>query len=130
MRINQAFTGHWIGELFPDEWQERFITTLQFRPELAKLAMHNNRVIGLYLSEAFEDQSGCVWLEIVGVLPKWRGKGLGKALTAKALTSIKQAGFAFCRLGVDDENITNAKRVYVNLGFTQEKATRYFARQM
>jgi mycothiol synthase len=128
--FNQAFAGHWIGELSPEEWQERFIATPQFKPEFAKLALVDDRVVGFYLSEVFDDQPGCVWLEIVGVLPEQRGRGLGTALTADALNMYKQAGFEFCRLGVDDENITNAKRVYINLGFTQEKAVRYFARTM
>jgi len=30
-------------------------------------------------------------------------------------------------LGVDEENISNAKQLYENLGFAQEKATTYFA---
>jgi mycothiol synthase len=127
--FNHAFAGHWIGELSPEEWRERFIATPQFKSELAKLAVANDQVVGFYLSEVFDNQPGCAWLEIVGVLPEWRGKGLGTALTADALNAYKQAGFEFCRLGVDDENITNAKRVYANLGFTQEKAVRYFARK-
>ena len=128
--FNHAFAGHWIGELSPEEWQERFIDTPQFKPQFAKLALAGDRVVGFYLSEIFENQPGCTWLEIVGVLPEQRGKGLGTALTADALNTYKQAGFEFCRLGVDDENITNAKRVYVNLGFSQEKSIRYFARKM
>lgn len=127
--FNQAFIGHWLGELSPEDWQERFIATPQFRPEFAKLALVDGRVIGFYLSEVFDNQPGCAWLEIVGVLPEQRGKGLGTALTADALKMYQQDGYKFCRLGVDDENITNAKRVYINLGFTQEKAVRYFARQ-
>lgn len=127
--FNQAFAGHWIGELSPEAWRERFIATPQFKPEFAKLALMDDRVIGFYLSEVFDSQPGYAWLEIVGVLPEQRGKGLGTAFTADALNTYKQAGFDFCRLGVDDENITNAKRVYVNLGFVQEKATRYFAKK-
>ncbi len=127
--FNQAFVGHWIGELSPDEWRERFISTPQFRPELTKLALINGQVIGFYLSEVFEKDLKQAWLEIVGVLPEYRGKGLGTALTAHALHSYKKAGFDSCWLGVDDENITNAKRIYVNLGFVQEKATRYFVKK-
>ena len=128
--FNQAFAGHWIGELSAEEWQERFISTPQFKPEFAKLALADDHVVGFYLSEVFDRQPDCAWLEIVGVLPEQRGRGLGTALTAEALNMYKQAGFAFCRLGVDDENITNAKQIYVNLGFTQEKAIRYFAREI
>lgn len=127
--FNQAFTGHWIGELSPEEWQERFIATPQFKPEFAKLALMDGRVVGFYLSEVIDNQPGYAWLEIVGVLPEQRGKGLGTALTAEALNTYKQVGFEFCRLGVDDENITNAKQIYVNLGFTQEKAIRYFSKK-
>jgi len=128
--FNQAFAGHWIGELSPEEWQERFIATPQFKPEFSKLALTDDRVIGFYLSEIFVNQPDCAWLEIVGVLPEQRGKGLGTALTADALNVYKQAGFKVCRLGVDDENITDAKRVYINLGFTQEKAARHFTKYM
>ena len=128
--FNQSFAGHWIGELSPEEWQERFIATPQFKPEFAKLALVEDRVVGFYLSEVFDNQPGCAWLEIVGVLPEWRGKGLGTALTADALGEYQRVGVLVCRLGVDDENITDAKRVYINLGFTQEKATRYFTKYM
>jgi len=128
--FNQAFAGHWIGELSPEKWQERFIATPQFKPEFAKLALVKDRVVGFYLSEVFDNQPGCAWLEIVGVLPEWRGKGLGTGLTADALCEYQRVGFMVCRLGVDDENITDAKRVYINLGFTQEKATRYLVKYM
>jgi mycothiol synthase len=126
--FNQAFAGHWIGDLSPEEWQERFIATPRFKPEFTKLALTDDRVVGFYLTEVTEEQPDCAWLEIVGVLPKQRGKGLGTALTVDALSMYKQAGFAFCRLGVDDENITNAKQLYINLGFVQERAARYFAK--
>lgn len=128
--FNLAFAGHWIGELDPGDWRERFIDTPQFKPELTKLALTNDMVAGFYLSEVFDDQPGQAWLEIVGVLPEWRGRGMGTALTSDALHVYRQAGFESCLLGVDDENITNAKRIYANLGFTQEKATRYFSRNV
>lgn len=128
--FNRAFAGHWIGELTPEKWRERFIDTQKFRPEFTKLAIMNDRVIGFYLTEVFEEQPGHAWLEIVGVLPEHRGHGLGTALTAHALQIYQKAGFEACLLGVDDENITNAKQVYLKMGFVQEKALRHFAKKI
>ena len=128
--FNRAFIGHWIGELSPEKWKDRFISTPQFRPELTTLAAVDNQLVGFYLSEVFDDNPNTAWLEIVGVLPEWRGKGLGTALTTHAINTYKKAGFESCCLSVDEENITKAKQIYVNIGFVQEKATRYFVKKV
>lgn len=128
--FNRSFAGHWIGELSMEKWQERFINTQKFRPELTKLAIMDDRVIGFYLTEVFEEQPRHAWLEIIGVLPEHRGHGLGTALTVHALQLYQKAGFEACLLGVDDENITNAKQVYLKLGFVQEKAVRHYAKKI
>lgn len=128
--FNRAFAGHWIGEFTQEKWRERFINTQKFRPEFTKLAIMNDRVIGFYLTEVFEDQPRHAWLEIIGVAPEHRGHGLGTALTAHALQIYQKAGFEACLLGVDDENITNAKQVYLKMGFVQEKALRHFAKKI
>lgn len=126
--FNRAFIGHWIGELSSEKWKDRFIATPQFRPELTTLAAVDDQFVGFYLSEVFEDNPKQAWLEIVGVLPEWRSKGLGSALTTHALHTYKKAGFESCWLGVDEENITHAKQIYLSLGFITEKGTRYFVK--
>lgn len=126
--FEQAFAGHWIGKLSLNQWRDRFISTQKFRPKLTNLAMVNNRIVGFYLTEVFEKQPTQAWLEIIGVLPELRGKGLGTGLTAHALHAFQKAGFESCLLDVDNENITKAKQMYIKLGFIEDKSTRHFSK--
>lgn len=128
--FNQAFAGHWIGKLSLHQWQDRFISTQKFRPEFTNLAMVNNHIVGFYLTEVFEKQPAQAWIEIIGVLPELRGKGLGAGLASHALHTFQKAGFESCLLDVDNENITNAKQMYIKLGFIEDKSTRHFSKNL
>lgn len=126
MRIafNNAFADHWIGTLDHDAWQQRFTAAPQFSPTLSGLALAGNEVVGLYLSENLDNPSEA-WLEILGVVPSWRGRRLGAALATHALTLYKAHGYTNVGLDVDLENSTNAIKLYENLGFKKVKGTVY-----
>jgi mycothiol synthase len=55
-------------------------------------------------------------LECLGTLPAWRGRGLARALIARALTTCQSLGFERARLQVDSTN-TAALHLYDTLGF-------------
>jgi mycothiol synthase len=126
--FNKAFSEHWIGELDSQAWRARFIDTEQFRPDLTQLARSGDKLVGFYLCEVFADRPEQAWLEIVGVLPDQRGRGLGSALTAHAMQAHKAAGFETSWLSVDNENATGAKRIYERLGYRQQRADCIFLR--
>jgi mycothiol synthase len=128
--FNIAFSEHWIGELDSQAWRARFIDTEQFRPDLTQLARSGAKLVGFYLSEVFVDRPEQAWLEIIGVLPDQRGRGLGSALTAHAMLAHKAAGFESSWLSVDDENVAGAKRIYERLGYRQQRADRIFLRKV
>ncbi|KAA3646223.1 MAG: GNAT family N-acetyltransferase [Chloroflexi bacterium] len=130
MAFNAAFEGHWIGELGPEEWTERFTGTDKFAPELSKIALVEDSVVGFYLSEIHPQAQGEAWLEVLGVIPSWRGHRLGVSLTTHALHKYKQAGYTHAGLDVDLENITNAMQLYEKLGFQKVKGTINFVKQV
>lgn len=126
--FNAAFAEHWIGELSPAAWHQRFIDTPQFRPDLTHLAWYGERLAGFYLSEHYPEQPGQAWLEVMGVDPFFRRQGLGIALLQHALQRYQEAGFASAGLTVDLENKTNAIRLYQQVGFAKVKGTCYLSK--
>jgi len=55
------------------------------------------------------------WVDQVGVVPAWRGRGLGAHLVARSLRALRKAGCEQVRLCVNVDN--PAHELYLRLGF-------------
>ncbi|MGZ8744946.1 MAG: GNAT family N-acetyltransferase [Nocardioides sp.] len=98
---------------FPDPRQEEWLEELdedeEFRRDLSLVA--------------FDDTGGAVgfvnilgpWVDQVGVVPTWRGRGLGAYLVARSLAALAAEGAAESWLCVNVDN--PAARLYEGLGF-------------
>ena len=80
-----------------------------FQPEDSRVAMDRaGHVAGFVtLSDG--------WIEEVGVVPEWRGKGLGAHLVARSLTAVQRRGAEVVWLAVGCQN--PARALYERLGF-------------
>lgn len=80
-----------------------------FQPEDSRVALDaTGHVAGFVtLSET--------WVEEVGVVPAWRGRGLGAHLVARSLTALSKRGASEVWLAVGSEN--PARALYERLGF-------------
>jgi ribosomal protein S18 acetylase RimI-like enzyme len=58
----------------------------------------------------------------LGVLPDWRGRGLGLALLSDVFAHLQRGGFGRAALHVDAENTTGAVRLYRKAGMIPEPA--------
>ena len=56
-------------------------------------------------------------VDLIGVRPAWRGRGLAPALLAEALRTFAAAGMDAAGLDVDTGNETGALRLYEGMGF-------------
>jgi len=56
------------------------------------------------------------WIQILGVRPRWRGRGVGRALLLTAFGAFRTRGLTRAGLGVDAENPTGATRLYESVG--------------
>lgn len=65
-------------------------------------------------------------LQLMGLLPEWRGGGMGKAIIQQAQALASKAGASDITLTVDAQNIP-AKRVYAQAGFTRYAQQRLLA---
>lgn len=70
--------------------------------------------------QGLRERGGVGSIQNLGILPGWRGRGLGTALLLQALHGFRQAGLRRAQLEVTAQNET-AIRLYRRLGFRSSK---------
>jgi mycothiol synthase len=120
---NVAFVDHFgTAERDAYAWRTWFTGQRAFRPDLSRLALAEDAVVGyalVYEHEADTAATGVreAYLGQIGVLPAGRGRGIAKAAIAAALRAAAEDGAERAGLTVDSENTTGALRLYEGLGF-------------
>ena len=90
-----------------------------FRPDLCRLAVADGADAGLVLVAASGDGAAAVWdVCYLGVVPAFRGRGVGRALLAGRLAAARDAGAAAVTCAVDAAN-EPARRLYAAAGFAE-----------
>jgi mycothiol synthase len=79
---------------------------------------------------AEEEHWGVAWVHSVGVRPRWRRRGLGKALLLHTFGELYRRGRRHIGLGVDAENPTDATRLYEAVGMHVSSSFVYFERDL
>jgi GNAT superfamily N-acetyltransferase len=121
---NEAFRDHWgHREQTESDWQS-YQTWPDHQPERCQVAWDaaTNEVAGevtvtIYQrdNEAFSLRRG--WTDPIFVRRPWRKQGLAKALIARAMQVLKDAGMNEAALGVDAQNPNGALKLYESLGY-------------
>ncbi|MGY6498303.1 MAG: GNAT family N-acetyltransferase, partial [Microcella sp.] len=119
---NAAFADHWGSQPATREGWESWQTLPTFRPELSRLALAGEEVVGFITTDINEDDwarmgrsSG--YIGLVGTVREWRGKGLASALLVDVMRAYRAQGLELAVLDVDTANPTGALGVYERLGF-------------
>lgn len=132
-----SFRDHWGWTAFSYEEYEHWVYQPHFRPELWFIAEEEatGKMAGICLNKIDPDwiaetgrQEGVV--SILGVLREYRRLGLGTALLAHSLRTLREAGMEFAHLGADAENLTGAVRIYERMGFQVRKTTAIYRRAL
>jgi mycothiol synthase len=127
---NLAFQDHWGFTSFPLEEFQHWVGQPHFRSELWLLAEKEatGEVVGIGLNKI--DPDWIAWtgrregyVNTLGVLREYRKQGLGTALLAQSLHTLRQAGMEAAHLGADAENLTGAMRLYERMGFRVRKTS-------
>ena len=114
-----------------EAWREFFTGVSQFRGDLSYLVMDAENVAGFcvnWVEGAESTREG--WIEAIGVIPAWRGRGIASALMAKSLHLFQAEGLEQAALDVDAENPTGALRLYEKHGFTIARESIHFVKQL
>ncbi len=117
---NATFEDHWGSTpTDPAVWESR-IKGYGTRLDLSFVARAGSEIIGFalngYYPEGEERREG--WIDTLGVLREWRGRGVASALIGASLAAFSRADFTHAALGVDSDNPTGAAGLYRRLGFT------------
>lgn len=127
--VEEAFHDHW--QFAPDPYEVWFKRTVEssdtFDPELWLLASDGSRLVGLSLSGAHVGEG---YVGELGVVPEWRGRGLGAHLLSRSFVLLKQKGFSRVTLHVDAQNPTGATRLYKRVGMTAEREYALYGRDI
>ncbi|MFI7587550.1 GNAT family N-acetyltransferase [Spongisporangium articulatum] len=120
---NEAFAEHWMFQPWPlASWRHWQTGHRTFRPAWSLVAVTGDGEVAGYVlnsepGPAEGDPGPVGWTDKIGVRPAWRGRGLGRALLAGALSAFQAAGMVAAGLDVDVDNTTSAVRLYEELGY-------------
>jgi mycothiol synthase len=131
----EAFQDHWGGFDASDAAFERWLVAPNRDPDLWVVAWDGEEIAGgvtnaifPHDNEAFGHKRG--WLETVFVRARWRRRGLGAAVVARALIRLREAGMSEAMLGVDSDNPSGALALYERAGFKVHKRSAAYRKPM
>lgn len=131
--FNDSFRDHMN---FAPERKERFVNFRDCNkdPRVLTLAMRGGEIVGFCLSEESETfnrerkvKTG--WVDILGVRPPYRRKGIGRALLADGIDWILDRGMDTVHLGVFARN-EKALGLYLSFGFSKERESIWFRKNL
>ncbi|HEY1672211.1 MAG TPA: GNAT family N-acetyltransferase [Streptosporangiaceae bacterium] len=112
--IEEAFADHWGHHAEPfDRWAEEHTGSPAYDPALWLLATAQGQPAGALTGHVADDRG---WVDYLGVLPPWRGRGLGAALLHRSFATFARRGVRRVILNVDAENATGATALYERAG--------------
>lgn len=129
---NAIFSDHWGSAPHSVEsWQRDMIERRPHDPALWIVASMPERegasqLVAECLSHASrEGGPQDAWVSLVGVRREWRGRGLGRAVLAHGLRTLREAGFETASLHVDADN-ASAAHLYRSLGMDITRTRLHF----
>ena len=116
----EAFADHWGNtEVDETQWwgENRDDPNAGFDPALWVLVQEGRTIAGFSICRERQDACETIgWISLLGVRPRWRGRGLGEALLVQSLNAFQSRGRRRAALNVDVDNTTAALRLYTKVG--------------
>jgi GNAT superfamily N-acetyltransferase len=105
-----------------EKWTQRMgMDRDGFDPSIWFIAYEKNKIAGVALN-VIKENAGTGWVDHLSVRRAWRNKGIGKGLLLHTFGEFFKRGMRNIKLSVDSKSLTNAPRLYENVGMkTVEK---------
>jgi mycothiol synthase len=118
----EAFEDHWGSRERSEEQFKVTLSRAELDTDLWVVAWDKDQVAGVVENWIWADENAELgvkrgWLERISVRRPWRRRGLARALTARSLVRLREAGMEEGMLGVDSKNANGALGLYDGLGF-------------
>ncbi|MFC4062960.1 GNAT family N-acetyltransferase [Planomonospora corallina] len=131
---NASFADHWGSPTHTAQsWRDALVGTSAFSPESSFVAVDGSGTgVAILLTCHYEADTAATgvreaWIQTIGTLREWRGRGVAGALIAHALAEFRAQGYQRAALSVDADSPTGALGVYTRAGFTVEDRTTVYA---
>ena len=126
----ESFAGHYayVPRTF-DEFRAVRIDRPAFDPGLWRVAESNleRAIVGILIGVISGDRG---FVETLGVLPSWRGRGVALALLRSSFAEYARRGIEIVALDVDSENATGAVGLYERAGMHMTRQYDTFAKRI
>jgi mycothiol synthase len=112
--LEEAFAEQWGHHPEPlDRWEAEHTGSPSYDPTLWLLATEAGEPVGALIASVSDDRG---WVDVLGVLAPWRGRGIAGALLRRSFATFAGRGLRQVLLSVDAENPTGATRLYERVG--------------
>ena len=122
--LNEAFAEDWEYVPVSAEGWSLWLDAPPWRADLSLVAADGDQVVGLCLCIVNEERMQWLgrrdgYVDTLCVRPSHQRKGLGAALLLAGLHALREAGMASATLDTDEDNPTQAARLYEGVGFRE-----------
>jgi ribosomal protein S18 acetylase RimI-like enzyme len=120
---NLAFADHWGSTPTSEHHWQQMVHGYGGRPDLSLVGLDAaGAVVAHCLCKRYPADDELLgrrdgWIDNLGTLPGWRGRGIASALVIEALHRFAADGLTHASIGVDADSPTGAARLYRSLGF-------------
>lgn len=114
--IEDSFADHWghVRRTY-EEFAKRTFDRAGHDPSLYWVALEGGEVVAAALTD-WKREGDWGWVNLLGVRPAWRRRGIAEALLGTAFAEFVRRGERRVGLGVDAEGETGATRLYERVG--------------
>lgn len=127
---NASFADHWgTTPTSADHWRTK-VRGFGSRPDLSTIAVDTatGDVVGFALAHRYDEDDALSgrrdgWVDTLGTLRGWRGRGIASALLVESFHRFAADGLTHAALGVDADSPTGAARLYRNVGFVRHRGS-------
>jgi GNAT superfamily N-acetyltransferase len=117
LAIDEKLTGH----TRKDYWRTRFDIAALRPPWMASVAETDGRVVGFLLGWVGESEFGIAgptgWIDLIGVDPAYRGRGVGRALLERFVNSGRELRAIRAVATLIDLGQADVREFFVGQGF-------------
>ena len=120
---NLAFRDHWgTVPMSSDRWKTHTTGFGSWLDRSFVAVSPDDEIVGYLLSHRYENDDELLgakyaWVDNIGTLAEWRGRGVATQLLLSAMHAYREAEIEVAAINVDSDNPTGAYRLYESLGF-------------
>lgn len=119
---NAAFADHWGSTPSSPQLWALVSAGHGVRRDCSSVALAGDRIVALCLCARYPEADQVTgrrdgWINLVGTLRPYRGRGIATALVLRSLGAFDREGLTHAALNVDADSPTGAGRLYREMGF-------------